>query len=198
MPLTLATETGRVNARRLPASGSPGLPEAFDRDRSPNEPMPKTSRLRASLSAATGMQPPRLQVGALCWRRSRKGTRILLITSRDSGRWVIPKGWPMRNRTEPEAAAREAYEEAGLRGAISEHSVGLYTYVKGLGPGRRILCAVKVFPLEVREMLTKYPETGQRRARWFSPAKAAKRIAEPELRAILRSFEPDPRQPGAN
>ncbi len=159
--------------------------------------MAKSSNARHSPSAATGLGPPKLQVGALCWRRSRKGVRILLITSRDSGRWVIPKGWPMRNRTEAEAAAREAYEEAGLRGAISDRSVGLYTYVKALGNGRAILCAVKVFPLEVREMLTKYPETGQRRARWFSPGKAAKRIAEPELMAILRGFNPDPVEPEA-
>ena len=145
---------------------------------------------RVSVSAATGLQPPGLQVAALCWRRSKKGLRLLLITSRDSGRWVIPKGWPMRNRTDAEAAAREAYEEAGLRGVISERSVGLYTYLKVLRPGRSILCAVRVFPLEVREMLTKYPETGQRRARWFSPEKAAERIAEPELKAIIRSFDP--------
>jgi 8-oxo-dGTP pyrophosphatase MutT (NUDIX family) len=150
-----------------------------------------TKQARGWAGPGTGLQPPALQVAALCWRRSRKGLRVLLITSRDSGRWVIPKGWPMRNRSEAETAAREAFEEAGLRGQISDRSIGLYTYLKGLAPGRSILCAVKVFPLEVREMLTKYPETGQRRARWFSPEKAAKRIAEPELKAIIRGFDPD-------
>ena len=78
--------------------------------------MPKAKPKRSRAAASSPGQPPRLQVAALCWRRSAKGLRILLITSRDTGRWVIPKGWPMRNRTEPEAAAREAYEEAGLRG----------------------------------------------------------------------------------
>jgi len=154
--------------------------------------MAKSSKKpRVSVSAGNRLQPPGLQVGALCWRRSKKGLRFLLITSRDSGRWVIPKGWPMRNRTEAGAAAREAYEEAGLRGEIAERSIGIYTYLKGLGPKRSILCAVKVFPMEVREMLTKYPETGQRRARWFSPEKAAKRIAEPELKTIIRTFDPE-------
>lgn len=158
--------------------------------------MAKSSKqTRVAVTPGTGLQPPGLQVAALCWRRSRKGVRVLLITSRDTGRWVIPKGWPMRNRTDPEAAAREAYEEAGLRGAISERSLGLYTYQKGLGPSRSMLCVVKVYPLEVREMLTKYPETGQRRARWFSREKAAKRIAEPELRAIIRAFDPDGTEP---
>lgn len=146
---------------------------------------------------AQSPQETESQYAALCFRRTGKREHeVLLITSRDTGRWVIPKGWPMRNRTEAEAAAREAYEEAGLRGTIAERTVGLYTYDKGLGPGRSILCAVKVFPLEVSEMLTKYPETGQRRARWFSPGKAAKRVAEPELKAIIRGFDPGP-GPGA-
>ena len=112
---------------------------------------------------------PRLQVAALCWRRSKKGLRILLVTSRDTGRWVIPKGWPMRNRDDSEAAAREAYEEAGLRGPVADRSIGLYTYDKGMSNGRIVQVAVRVFPLEVREMLRHYPETGQRRVKWFDP-----------------------------
>jgi 8-oxo-dGTP pyrophosphatase MutT (NUDIX family) len=136
-------------------------------------------------------QPPRLQVGALPWRRSSKGLRILLITSRDTGRWVIPKGWPMRNRSDPEAAAREAYEEAGLRGEISPKSIGIYTYLKVLGPGRRVPCVVLVYPLEVREMLKQYPETGERRIKWFSPEKAAQRVMEADLKVLIRQFDPD-------
>jgi 8-oxo-dGTP pyrophosphatase MutT (NUDIX family) len=166
-------------------------PTASDEEPDP-APMAKPPRsARSTAARAAPGQPRHLQVAALCWRRSEKGLRILLITSRESGRWVIPKGWPMRNRTEAGAAAREAYEEAGLRGEIAERSIGIYTYLKGLGPKRSILCAVKVFPMEVREMLTKYPETGQRRARWFSPEKAAKRIAEPELKTIIRTFDPE-------
>lgn len=123
--------------------------------------------------------------------------RVLLITSRDTGRWVIPKGWPMRRRTEAEAAAREAYEEAGVRGIVALRSIGLYTYRKVLAPDRRVTCAVRVFPLEVRELLRKYPETGQRRSRWFSPLKAARRVAEPELAAIVRGFDPAAAPPAA-
>lgn len=134
--------------------------------------------------------PPSLQVAALCWRRSAKGVRVVLITSRDTGRWVIPKGWPMRRRSEAEAAEREAWEEAGIRGRLSEQSVGLYTYRKVLGPGRAIPCVVRVFPLEVSEQLKTYPETGQRRIKWFSPARAARRVDEPDLARILREFDP--------
>ena len=107
---------------------------------------------------------------------------MLLVTSRDTGRWVIPKGWPMRNRSEPEAAAREAWEEAGLSGEVAPQSVGVYTYRKVLGPGRSVPCVVRVFPLEVREMLRNYPETGQRREKWFSPEKAARRVPSPNSR----------------
>lgn len=154
--------------------------------------MPKARKPRSGTVAAPGPGlPPRLQVAALCWRWSSKGLRILLITSRDTGRWVIPKGWPMKKRTDAEAAAREAYEEAGLRGVRSERSIGVYTYQKALVPGRRVPIAVRVFPLEVTEILRKYPETGQRRVKWFSPDRAASRVAEPELAALIRGFAPD-------
>ncbi|HET9068136.1 MAG TPA: NUDIX domain-containing protein, partial [Amaricoccus sp.] len=113
----------------------------------------------------------------------------------DTGRWVIPKGWPMRKRTEAEAAAREAYEEAGLRGEVSSRSLGIYTYQKFLRTGRSIPCVVRVYPLEAREMIRAFPETGQRRARWFAPEKAARRVAEHELAEIIRSFDPDAAAP---
>lgn len=152
--------------------------------------MPKPKPKRSTAVAAPG-QPPRLQVAALCWRRNGKGIRILLITSRDTGRWVIPKGWPMRNRTDADAAAREAYEEAGLRGTVSHRSIGIYTYRKMLSRTRWIHCVVRVFPLEAREMLTSFPETGQRRTKWFSRAKAARRVREPDLAELIREFDPD-------
>ena len=129
-------------------------------------------------------------MAALCWRRSRKGLRILLITSRDTGRWVIPKGWPMRNRSDAEAAAREAYEEAGLRGrSPSAASASTPTTRRCATP--QVHVAVRVFPLEVREMVRQYPETGQRRVKWFDPEAAARRVAEPELKALIRDFDPD-------
>ena len=76
---------------------------------------------------------PRRQVGALPFRRlSDGGFKILLITSRESRRWVIPKGWPMKGRKPYEAAAREAYEEAGLLGEIGKRPLGFYLYEKRL------------------------------------------------------------------
>ena len=153
--------------------------------------MPKAKSKPSRAAASSPGQPPRLQVAALCWRRSAKGLRILLITSRDTGRWVVPKGWPMRNRSEAQAAAREAFEEAGLRGTVSSRSIGVYTYRKRLPAGRWIPCVVRVYPLEARTMLQVFPETGQRRAKWFEPAKAARRVGEQELAAMIRAFDPD-------
>ena len=150
----------------------------------------KPKRRQAAALAKTG-RPPSLQVGALCYRRSGKGLRILLITSRDTGRWMIPKGWPMRNRSEAQAAAREAYEEAGLRGEVGEHSIGFYTYVKRLKDGAGLPCVVRLYAIEGREMLRKYPESGQRRVKWFSPGRAARKVTEPELALCIREFDPD-------
>lgn len=147
----------------------------------------KQKRSARAAVAAPG-RPARLQVGALCWRRTGAGVvKILLITSRDTGRWVIPKGWPMRKRTEAGAAEREAWEEAGVRGETGP-SFGFFSYAKNLGRGVSLDCLVHVFLLEVREMRRKYPEIGQRRVKWFPVGKAAEKVAEAELAAMIRLF----------
>ena len=66
----------------------------------------------------------------------------------------------MRHRTGAEAAAREAFKEAGLRGDVSPRSIGIYTYMKRLGPGHAVPCAVRVYPLEVRGCTDTTPRTG--------------------------------------
>jgi 8-oxo-dGTP pyrophosphatase MutT (NUDIX family) len=147
---------------------------------------------RSTHAARGGLGHPRsLQVAALCWRLTGKGKlRILLITSRETRRWVLPKGWPMRNRSMAGSAEREAWEEAGVKGRLCPDSVGFFHYNKHIDRKRAIPCIVKVFPLEVKERLRKYPETGQRKARWFPPRKAARKVREPELAALLRDFDP--------
>jgi 8-oxo-dGTP pyrophosphatase MutT (NUDIX family) len=115
---------------------------------------------------------------------------VLLITSRASRRWVIPKGWPMRKRTDAEAAEREAYEEAGVKGEIAKDSFGLFTYSKQLAPGKSIPCVVRVFALEVHSLLRKYPENGQRKSKWLSRKNAASKVREPELKLLIRNFDP--------
>lgn len=131
---------------------------------------------------------PRRQVGALPFRIGRDGTpKVLLVTSRESRRWVIPKGWPMKGRKPFEAAAREAYEEAGLRGVIGKRPIGHYLYQKRLKNLDAVQCQVKVFPLKVRKQLERFPEENQRDLRWFTPAEAAEAVSEPGLAALIRA-----------
>ncbi len=132
---------------------------------------------------------PRTQYAALPWRKREDGAvEILLITSRETRRWVIPKGWPMKDKAPEEAAAQEAYEEAGLVGTPRSKSLGVYHYDKRLSSGRLQHVRVQVFPLEVTEARDIWPEMVERDRLWSSPAEAASLVDEPELRGILAKF----------
>jgi 8-oxo-dGTP pyrophosphatase MutT (NUDIX family) len=128
---------------------------------------------------------PTTQVGALCWRMRRGQVFVLLVTSRDTGRWIIPKGWQIAGLTTAEAAAREAWEEAGVRGTITVERLGSYGYDKLIAPGLPHPCRVAVHALRVAEVTHKFPERGERRRKWFSAEKAARKVDEPELRALF-------------
>ena len=132
----------------------------------------------------------RVQCGALCWRLVQNDLKVLLVTSRDTGRWVIPKGWLIDGLTAQGSAAREAWEEAGVEGMVAEEPAGLYSYDKVVPAALAIPCIVSVFPLQVTRLRTRYPEGRQRQRKWFTPAKAARKVAEPGLRLILEQFRP--------
>jgi 8-oxo-dGTP pyrophosphatase MutT (NUDIX family) len=131
----------------------------------------------------------RSQFAALCYRIVRDKPEILLITSRGSGRWIAPKGWPMDGKTPAESAAQEAWEEAGVVGKAHNQCLGLYSYNKTMGQGVGLPCVALVYPVLVKSLVTDFPEKGQRRRKWFSPKKAAARVQEPELARILRDFD---------
>ena len=161
----------------------------------PAQPFDTDIALDSSLGKTTGEfllndSTTRAQFGALCWRMHGGQPEVLLITSRDTGRWIIPKGWPIDGLTPEAAAAREAWEEAGVTGEISATSVGLYRYSKALTADRSVPCLVAVYPLRVGKLAKRYPEVGQRRRKWFPADKAAKKVDEPELREILAGFVP--------
>jgi len=149
-------------------------------------------RSQTSQFLSTGEDGPRNQFAALCWRLHRGRVEVLLITSRDTGRWVIPKGWPMAGKSPAESAAQEAWEEAGVRGQEGQDPLGLYTYDKLRGAKEALPCAVSVFPLRVEELAARFPERKERRRRWFGADKAAKLVAEPELRALFQKLAGDP------
>jgi 8-oxo-dGTP pyrophosphatase MutT (NUDIX family) len=141
-----------------------------------------------SAGAHKARQEESPQFAALCYRKSGNATKILLITSRDTGRWVIPKGWPVDGMTGAEAAMREAFEEAGAKGRIISEPIGDYRYLKRIGANETLPCRVTVYPMCVEKMLRDFPEKGQRNLKWFNPLKAAEKVQEPELQGILQQF----------
>jgi 8-oxo-dGTP pyrophosphatase MutT (NUDIX family) len=110
----------------------------------------------------------------------------MLVTSRQTRRWIIPKGWPHKGKTPHHSAAREAFEEAGVVGAVSKDPIGSFSYQKRLRTGVVVDCEVRVFALEVRRQRKAWPEQREREVRWLSAGMAAKTVQEPMLSAIIR------------
>lgn len=128
------------------------------------------------------------QIAALPWRLAGGGIEVLLVTSRETRRWVIPKGWPMSGHSKHQSAAIEAFEEAGVKGAVSAKSVGSFSYRKRLSEKRGVDLTVDVFPLRVKEQAAAWPEKTERTARWFHSTEAARLVQEPELAALIAAF----------
>lgn len=139
-----------------------------------------------------GPSDARMQYGALCWRRAATGIEVLLITSRDTGRWVIPKGWPMAGLAPEAAAAQEAWEEAGVTGQVNPVCLGRFGYMKLLATDATVPCAVGVFGLKVTSLADKYPEMKERNRRWVSLDEAATLVDEPDLGRLIAGFSPPP------
>ena len=126
------------------------------------------------------------QIAALAVRLTHGGKlRVLLVTSRESRRWVIPKGWPMQGKAAWDAARIEAREEAGVTGQVAHEPIGRYHYRKRLPGGKRLECRVTVFPMLVRKELPHWKEMRERRRRWVSPRKAAKMVQEKDLSRLF-------------
>jgi 8-oxo-dGTP pyrophosphatase MutT (NUDIX family) len=129
------------------------------------------------------------QVAALCWRASGTGMpEVLLITSLNSKRWIVPKGWPEPDLSPAENAAREAFEEAGVTGKVSAQPIGTYHYLKEKKDGGGVPCRVEVFALAVTQQLDDWPEKNVRTLAWLPLDQAAARVAEPGLRQMLKDF----------
>jgi 8-oxo-dGTP pyrophosphatase MutT (NUDIX family) len=129
------------------------------------------------------------QVGALCVRQQDEGScQVLLVTTRDTGRWIIPKGWRAKRLKDSEAAAREAEEEAGVLGKVKSKPIGSYTYPKIDNTGARSL-RVAVFLLQVRRERKRWAEQDQRRRAWFDLHEAVSKVGETDLRALIQGVE---------
>ena len=132
----------------------------------------------------------RRQVAALCWRRGEQGLEILLVTSRETRRWVTPKGGRMPGLTDARAAAVEALEEAGVEGRIADHPIGTFRYLKWLRRGEGRWCVVSLYPLEVTVQHATWQEQHERMREWVEQDEAAHRVNEPELKALIAAFQP--------
>jgi 8-oxo-dGTP pyrophosphatase MutT (NUDIX family) len=129
------------------------------------------------------------QYAVLAWRRPAGGpVEILLITSRETRRWVIPKGWPIKGLKPYQAAVREAWEEAGVEGRASARKIGSFDYDKRLSGGQLQPVRVEVYPLQVLQQHDDWPEAHQRERRWVSAAEAASLVDEPGLAQLLSAF----------
>ena len=130
-----------------------------------------------------------VQYAALPYRaKGNSEFEIMLVTSRGTRRWIIPKGWPKRGMPPYETAAKEAFEEAGILGKVRKRAIGSYPYEKILEKGRKASCRVQVFALRVTRQNKRWPEKRERRIRWCPPAEAVRFIREPHLRRIIRKF----------
>lgn len=129
------------------------------------------------------------QYAALPYRVDEQGKlEILLITSRERRRWVIPKGNPISSFLNYETAAREAFEEAGIEGGIATDPIGNFRYLKRRRSGVEIPALVTVYPMLVTRQARRWPERGERELRWFVPEEAAEAVEEPELKVIIQSL----------
>ena len=132
----------------------------------------------------------RTQFAALCHRRRAGRTEVLLVTSRGTGRWIAPKGWPVAGLTPAETALQEAWEEAGVRAVLaSDRPIGSYVYDKITKRGLPVSVETLVFSVEVQALEDDFPETGQRQRRWVDPDEAAGMVAEPGLKQILLDLD---------
>ena len=135
-------------------------------------------------------RPDRFQVAALCYRRQGGRFEVLLISSLHTGRWILPKGWPMKGRDAAEAAATEAWEEAGaIISDLKKAPLGTYRYRKILRGGAEVPCETLVFPMEVRALAEDFPQAARRARAWMTPEEAADAVDEPGLQELLLEIE---------
>ena len=132
----------------------------------------------------------RTQFAALCYRVKNDKVQVLLVTSRRTRRWIIPKGWPMDGLTPADSAALEAWEEGGVVGRADQRPLGMFSYNKDVGDDAGLPVAAMVYAVKVKSLATEYPEAQERTRKWVGRRKAAKMVDSPELSRILRDFDP--------
>ena len=132
-------------------------------------------------------RPKGLQFAALCHRGAGDNKEYLLVTSRGTGRWIIPKGWPIRGLKSNEAALQEAWEEAGVcNSQATKKPIGTYTYQKRKSSGLEVPVETLVYSVEVKDLSKKFPEAHERTRKWVKADDAIAMVNEAELKSIFR------------
>ncbi|KZM48310.1 NUDIX hydrolase [Labrenzia sp. OB1] len=131
------------------------------------------------------VKPARLQIAALCVRPSDSEPEVLLVSTRDTGRLILPKGWPEKDKPAHQTAVIEAYEEAGVVGKAQAKPIGSFRSFKGLSDGLKIRTKVLVFMIRFEKQLEDFPEIGQRRCVWMPLSEAVEAADETPLKRFL-------------
>jgi 8-oxo-dGTP pyrophosphatase MutT (NUDIX family) len=129
-----------------------------------------------------------VQYAALPYRMNGEALEVLLITSRRTRRWIVPKGWPMEGCRPAACAAREALEEAGVAGPMGRLPIGHFRYYKQLRVGVELPCRVEVYAMKVTREEDTWREKDRRERRWFPAAEAADLVGEPQLKLVIQRF----------
>lgn len=145
-----------------------------------------TQRLRLPSRAKREV---RAQFGALCYRFIGDQLEVLLITSRRSNEWIVPKGWPVNKATGADSAMREAFEEGGVVGHVSGDCFGIYIHYPHKSKFK-LPRMVALYPVLVTKLIKDFPEAGQRRRKWYTREKAIRKVANRDLAELILGFEP--------
>jgi hypothetical protein len=133
--------------------------------------------------------PELTQLAALCWRNTPKSGREVLLVTSSTGRWILPKGWPIDGKPAVHTALTEAWEEGGVKkGRAVRRPLGSYMATKITADGDELPCLHKVYAVEVRKTVDDFPERKRRERLWVAPAVAAELVQEEGLKEILKAF----------
>ncbi len=109
--------------------------------------------------------------------------KVVVITARGSKRWIIPKGSIDWELSAQESAAKEALEEAGLKGEVLPDEIGTYTYEKMGGSYK-----VRLYYMEVSKLKDKWDEKHFRKRKLLTPKQAIKKVVPAAVSKIMASF----------
>jgi 8-oxo-dGTP pyrophosphatase MutT (NUDIX family) len=149
----------------------------------------KTAARKAAGPARRRAAPVAVQYGALPYRVTPAGAiELLLVTTKQSKRWIVPKGRPIKGLKPAKCAAREAFEEAGIRGVMGKKSIGAFRFLKTVDDALSVMCEVRLYPMKVKRELTDWPEAPDRTPRWFEPSAALAAVNDAGLKSVINRF----------